>query len=87
MSLSGVLDYMEPGAPGMHTTDTIDFEVVLSGEVTLELDDGAVVHLRPPRTARPNGSYGVPGGSHERSGGGQSLRQSVRRCAAIGLGK
>ena len=25
----------------MHTTDTIDFEVVLSGEVILELDDGA----------------------------------------------
>ena len=25
----------------MHTTDTIDFEVVLSGEVILELDDGS----------------------------------------------
>jgi hypothetical protein len=25
----------------MHTTDTIDFEVVLPGEVILQLDDGA----------------------------------------------
>lgn len=26
--------------PGMHTTDTIDYEVVLSGKVWLELEDG-----------------------------------------------
>src|SRR3954464_10256931 len=32
-ALPGLLDHMEPGAPGMPTTDTIDFEVVLSGEV------------------------------------------------------
>ena len=38
--LPGMLAPMEPGNPGMHTTDTIDFEVVLSSEVILELDDG-----------------------------------------------
>ena len=38
--LPGLLAYLEPDNPGMHTTDTIDFEVVLSGEVILELDDG-----------------------------------------------
>ena len=30
----------------MHRTDTVDFEIVLSGEVTLELDDGAETVLR-----------------------------------------
>ena len=38
--LPGLAGYMEPDAPGMHTTDTIDFEVVLDGEVWLELDGG-----------------------------------------------
>jgi uncharacterized cupin superfamily protein len=27
----------------MHTTDTVDFDVVISGEVYLELDDGSEV--------------------------------------------
>jgi mannose-6-phosphate isomerase-like protein (cupin superfamily) len=39
--LPGLRDHSEPDNPGMHRTDTIDFEIVLSGEVTLELDDGA----------------------------------------------
>ena len=43
--LPGMFDVNEPDNPGMHTTDTVDFEVVLSGEVWLELDDGAEVHL------------------------------------------
>jgi hypothetical protein len=55
-ALPGLLDHMEPGAPGMHTTATIDFEVVLSGEVVLELDDGATVHLRPGDTVVQNGT-------------------------------
>ena len=32
-------DVMEPDHPGMHTTDTIDVDLVISGEVWLELDD------------------------------------------------
>ena len=55
-ALPGMLDYMEPSDPGMHTTDTIDFEVVLSGEVTLELDDGAMVHLQAGDTVVQNGT-------------------------------
>jgi mannose-6-phosphate isomerase-like protein (cupin superfamily) len=54
--LPGVLAYMEPDNPGMHTTDTIDFEVVLSGEVVLELDDGAETVLRPGDTVVQNGT-------------------------------
>ena len=41
----GLRDHLEPEAPGMHTTQTVDIGVVLDGEVWLELDDGAEVHL------------------------------------------
>jgi hypothetical protein len=54
--LPGLAGHMEPDAPGMHTTATIDFEVVLEGEVWLELDDGAEVHLRPGDTVVQNGT-------------------------------
>jgi hypothetical protein len=54
--LPGLASYMEPDAPGMHTTDTIDFEVVLDGEVWLELDGGKEVHLRPGDTVVQNGT-------------------------------
>jgi mannose-6-phosphate isomerase-like protein (cupin superfamily) len=55
-ALPGLLDHMEPAPPGMHTTATIDFEVVISGEVVLELDDGAAVHLHPGDTVVQNGT-------------------------------
>jgi mannose-6-phosphate isomerase-like protein (cupin superfamily) len=47
---------MESENPGMHTTDTIDFEYVISGEVWLELDDGEEVHLKPGDTVVQNGT-------------------------------
>jgi mannose-6-phosphate isomerase-like protein (cupin superfamily) len=37
---------MERDDPAMHTTRTIDYGIVLSGEIDLELDEGEV-HLRP----------------------------------------
>ncbi|MGH2476232.1 MAG: cupin domain-containing protein, partial [Candidatus Limnocylindrales bacterium] len=52
--LPGLLKHMEPDDPGMHTTATIDFEVVLAGEVTLELDDGQKVVLGPGDTVVQN---------------------------------
>jgi hypothetical protein len=55
-AMPGLTGYMEPDAPGMHTTDTIDFEVVLDGEVWLELDDGVEVHLRAGDTVVQNGT-------------------------------
>jgi quercetin dioxygenase-like cupin family protein len=37
----------EPGvAPRNHRTSSIDYAVVLSGEIDMRLDDGVVVHLR-----------------------------------------
>ena len=47
---------MDPSDPGMHTTDTIDFEVVLEGTIVLELDDGAEVTLHPGDTVVQNGT-------------------------------
>ncbi|KWX59429.1 cupin domain-containing protein [Mycobacterium sp. NAZ190054] len=54
--LPGLLAYMDPDDPGMHATDTIDFEVVLEGTVILELDDGAEVTLNPGDTVVQNGT-------------------------------
>jgi len=55
-SLPGMAGHMEPEDPGMHTTDTIDYEYVVSGEIVLELDDGAEVTLRPGDTVIQNGT-------------------------------
>lgn len=52
----GMADYIEPNANGMHTTDTIDLEVVVEGEVWLELDDGVSVHLKAGDTVIQNGT-------------------------------
>jgi mannose-6-phosphate isomerase-like protein (cupin superfamily) len=54
--LPGMAAHMEPDNPGMHTTDTVDFEVVLSGEVICELDDGAEVTLKQGDTFVQNGT-------------------------------
>jgi len=54
--LPGLLAHVEPDNPGMHTSDTIDFEVVLAGEVILELDDGVETMLRPGDTVVKNGT-------------------------------
>jgi hypothetical protein len=54
--LPGMLTYLETDNPGMHTTNTIDFEVVLSGEVILELDDGVKKVLHPGDTVVQNGT-------------------------------
>jgi mannose-6-phosphate isomerase-like protein (cupin superfamily) len=43
--IPGLLDVFEPDSPGMHTSDTVDVDFVLSGEVDVELDDGVEVHL------------------------------------------
>jgi mannose-6-phosphate isomerase-like protein (cupin superfamily) len=54
--LPGMMAHMELDDPGMHTTDTTDYEIVLSGHVVLELDDGAEVALSPGDTVVQNGT-------------------------------
>jgi mannose-6-phosphate isomerase-like protein (cupin superfamily) len=43
--MPGLGHTLEADNPGMHTTDTIDYIVVLSGQADLELDDGATIAL------------------------------------------
>jgi len=49
-------DVMEKDEPGMHKTATIDYEVVLSGRIGLELDEGAEVLLGPGDVVVQNGT-------------------------------
>jgi hypothetical protein len=44
--IPGLAERFEADAPGMHRTETVDYDIVLDGEIWLELDDGATTHLR-----------------------------------------
>ena len=52
----GLAEAMELQDSGMHTTDSVDYGVVVSGEITLELDDGAVVSLKQGDCVVQNGT-------------------------------
>jgi mannose-6-phosphate isomerase-like protein (cupin superfamily) len=54
--LPGMAEVLEPANPGMHTTDTVDFDVVVSGECYLELDGGAEVLLKAGDCVVQNGT-------------------------------
>ena len=54
--LPGLAEYLETDHPGMHTTATIDYGIVISGEAILELDDREKVTLRPGDTYIQNGT-------------------------------
>ncbi|WCE09746.1 cupin domain-containing protein [Pseudomonas sp. JBR1] len=43
--LTGLIDHFDPERPGMHATPTLDYGIVLSGSVWLELDDGVIERL------------------------------------------
>jgi len=47
---------MELDNPGMHTTETVDYGIVLEGEGWLELDDGKQVRLKPHDIVVQNGT-------------------------------
>lgn len=44
--LPGLAELFEQDSPGMHTTETVDYDIVLDGEIILEFDDGATVKLK-----------------------------------------
>ncbi len=54
--LPGMAEVLELDNPGMHATNTVDFDVILSGEVYLELDDGAEVLLKAGDCVVQNGT-------------------------------
>lgn len=43
--LPGLAEVMEPDSPGMHTTDTVDVVLIVSGQATLDLGEGPGVTL------------------------------------------
>lgn len=52
----GIAETFEMDHPGMHTTPTLDYGVVISGRITLELDDGATVELGAGDTCVQHGA-------------------------------
>ena len=54
--LPGLAERFEPESPGMHTTDTVDYGILMEGDISLELDDGEVVALKPGDIVVQNGT-------------------------------
>jgi hypothetical protein len=47
IAFPGVAELLEPDNPGMHTTDSVDYVIVLDGDLWLELDNGQLTRLGP----------------------------------------
>lgn len=47
-------DCFEPGSQGMHATPTVDYVVILDGEIWLDLGEGDLVHLEQGDTVVQN---------------------------------
>jgi len=54
--MPGLAEKFEMDSPGMHTTDSVDYDVVLEGEITLELDGGKEVRLKKHDVVVQNGN-------------------------------
>jgi hypothetical protein len=52
----GIAERFEPDNPGMHFTDSVDYAIVLDGEIWLEVDDGKEIHLKPHDIIVQNGT-------------------------------
>ena len=52
----GMAEHFERDTPGMHTSDSVDYGIVIRGEMILELDDGKTVHLRQGDCVVQNGT-------------------------------
>lgn len=52
----GLAQTFEMDNPGMHTTNSVDYDMVLDGEIWLELDDGREVKLQRHDVAIQNGT-------------------------------
>lgn len=48
--------HFEAAEPGMHTTKTVDYGIVVRGEIWLEVDDGQLVQLHPGDVVVQNGT-------------------------------
>jgi hypothetical protein len=55
-NLPGLAECFEMDSPGMHTTDTVDYGMLLEGELHLELDDGQTRVLKRHDVVIQNGT-------------------------------
>ena len=55
-ALPGLIETFEPDNPGMHTTATIDYGIILDGELWLELDNGQSRLVRAGDVVIQNGT-------------------------------
>lgn len=56
VKLPGLVAHLEPGSDGMHTTDSVDYGIVLEGEIELELDHGEIRLLKAGDVVVQNGT-------------------------------
>jgi hypothetical protein len=54
--IPGMAEHFEREVPGMHTSQTLDYGIVIRGEIILELDDGRTAHLRQGDCVVQNGT-------------------------------
>lgn len=54
--LPGLAEVFEQDGSGMHKTDTVDYGIVVAGELWLELDDGERRHLKAGDVVVQNGT-------------------------------
>lgn len=54
--LPGLADSFDPDGSGMHVTATIDYDIIIEGELWLEVDDGDLVHLQAGDVVIQNGT-------------------------------
>jgi Cupin domain len=55
-NIPGMAEHFERDTPGMHTSETLDYGIVIRGEMILELDDGKIAHLRQGDCVVQNGT-------------------------------
>lgn len=51
-----IVDFSPEGKPHMHRTQSLDYGIVLFGEVIMELDDGSITHLKQGDVAVQRGT-------------------------------
>jgi hypothetical protein len=56
MRLPGAFAHFDVTDPGMHTTDSVDYGIVLQGEIELELDNGVRCALKAGDVVVQNGT-------------------------------
>lgn len=54
--LPGLAECFDTDGSGMHRTDSVDYDVIVAGELWLELDDGETRHLKAGDVVVQNGT-------------------------------